>query len=378
MKKRWLSAALCTAMVAGSLAGCGLKSPETTTTAAATEAAKEEATTAAEAKEESKGESAAAGEPVGPAVTLVMAEVNPLDTIVGQTDTAFKEKVEELSGGSITVDLQASGVLGSENDVLDTMLGGGGTIDMSRISAFALTSYGAQKSVLLSVPYTFVNREHFWKFADSELAPEFLMEPHDNGLGVRGLFYGEEGFRHFFFKEEANTLEDLKGLKIRVSNDPVMTGMVAGLGANATVVSMNELYSALQTGVVDAAEQPIANYASNAFPEVAPYLMLDGHTLGAVQVVITDEAWDSLTPEQQEVVDECGKLAVQYEREINRAGDDEILSRWQSKNGVEVIPYEDLDIDSFKAVVEPVTEWYIGELKKQGYKDAEELVAAFK
>ena len=100
MKKRWLSAALCTAMVAGSLAGCGLKSPETTTTAAATEAAKEEATTAAEAKEESKGESAAAGEPVGPAVTLVMAEVNPLDTIVGQTDTAFKEKVEELSGGS--------------------------------------------------------------------------------------------------------------------------------------------------------------------------------------------------------------------------------------------------------------------------------------
>ena len=127
MKKRWLSAALCTAMVAGSLAGCGLKSPDTATTAAATEAAKEEATTAADAKEETKEEAKAeAGEPVGPAVTLVMAEVNPLDTIVGQTDTAFKEKVEELSGGSITVDLQASGVLGSENDVLDTMLGGGG------------------------------------------------------------------------------------------------------------------------------------------------------------------------------------------------------------------------------------------------------------
>ena len=70
------------------------------------------------------------------------------------------------------------------------------------------------------------------------------------------------------------------------------------------------------------------------------------------------------------------KLSSGYK--INRAGDDEILSRWQSKNGVEVIPYEDLDIDSFKAVVEPVTEWYIGELKKQGYKDAEELVAVFK
>ena len=340
MKKRWLSAALCTAMVAGSLAGCGLKSPETTTTAAATEAAKEEATTAAEAKEESKGESAAAGEPVGPAVTLVMAEVNPLDTIVGQTDTAFKEKVEELSGGSITVDLQASGVLGSENDVLDTMLGGGGTIDMSRISAFALTSYGAEKSVLLSVPYTFVNREHFWKFADSELAPEFLMEPHDNGLGVRGLFYGEEGFRHFFTVKPVNGLEDLKGMKLRVSNDPIMNGMVAGLGANATVVSFNELYSALQTGVVDAAEQPIANYASNAFPEVAPYLMLDGHTLGAVQVVITDEAWNGLTEDQQAILMEAGEYASTNNRANSENKENEVLEQLKA-DGVTVVEVED-------------------------------------
>ena len=340
MKKRWLSAALCTAMVAGSLAGCGLKSPETTTTAAATEAAKEEATTAAEAKEESKGESAAAGEPVGPAVTLVMAEVNPLDTIVGQTDTAFKEKVEELSGGSITVDLQASGVLGSENDVLDTMLGGGGTIDMSRISAFALTSYGAEKSVLLSVPYTFVNREHFWKFADSELAPEFLMEPHDNGLGVRGLFYGEEGFRHFFTVKPVNGLEDLKGMKLRVSNDPIMNGMVAGLGANATVVSFNELYSALQTGVVDGAEQPIANYASNAFPEVAPYLMLDGHTLGAVQVVITDEAWNGLTEDQQAILMEAGEYASTNNRANSENKENEVLEQLKA-DGVTVVEVED-------------------------------------
>ena len=357
MKKRWLSAALCTAMVAGSLAGCGLKSPETTTTAAATEAAKEEATTAAEAKEESKGESAAAGEPVGPAVTLVMAEVNPLDTIVGQTDTAFKEKVEELSGGSITVDLQASGVLGSENDVLDTMLGGGGTIDMSRISAFALTSYGAEKSVLLSVPYTFVNREHFWKFADSELAPEFLMEPHDNGLGVRGLFYGEEGFRHFFTVKPVNGLEDLKGMKLRVSNDPIMNGMVAGLGANATVVSFNELYSALQTGVqfvegnnelysalqtgvVDGAEQPIANYQSNAFPEVAPNLILDGHTLGAIQVIITDDAWDKLTPEQQDVLTEAGKYASEFNRKISEEAENKVLDELKA-NGVNVVEVED-------------------------------------
>lgn len=274
-------------------------------------------------------------------VTLVMAEVNPLDTIVGQTDTAFKEKVEELSNGSITIDLQASGVLGSENDVLDAMLGGGGMIDMSRISAFALTSYGGTKSSLLSLPYTFVSRDHFWNFATSDLAKEFLAEPEENGFGVRGLFYGEEGFRHFFTVNEVNGIEDMAGLKLRVSNDPVMTGMVESLGASATVVAFGELYSALQTGVVDGAEQPIANYKSNAFPEVAPNLILDGHTLGAIQVVITDAAWNKLTEEQQAILVEAGEYASQFNRELSANAEAEVLEELKAE-GVNVVEVEDV------------------------------------
>ena len=345
MKKRIVSAVLCTAMVAGSLAGCGSKKAEETT-AAATEAATEATEAAEEKTEAAEGETEAAAEAGSydtanmPEVTLVYAEVNPLDTIVGQMATDFKNKVEELSDGKITIDVQASGVLGSENDVLDTMLGGGGTIDMSRISAFALNSYGAKKSMLLSIPYTFQDRAHFWNFATSDLAQEFLTEPVDLGLGVRGLYYGEEGFRHFFFVNPATKLEDLSGLKIRVSNDPVMTGMVAGLGANATVVSMNELYSALQTGVVDAAEQPIANYYSNAFPEVAPHLLLDGHTLGAVQVIITDEAWDKLTEDQQAILMEAGKYASENNRANSENKENEVLEQLKA-DGVTVTEVED-------------------------------------
>ena len=345
MKKRIVSAVLCTAMVAGSLAGCGSKKAEETT-AAATEAATEATEAAEEKTEAAEGETEAAAEAGSydtanmPEVTLVYAEVNPLDTIVGQMATDFKNKVEELSDGKITIDVQASGVLGSENDVLDTMLGGGGTIDMSRISAFALNSYGAKKSMLLSIPYTFQDRAHFWNFATSDLAQEFLTEPVDLGLGVRGLYYGEEGFRHFFFVNPATKLEDLSGLKIRVSNDPVMTGMVSGLGANATVVSMNELYSALQTGVVDAAELPIANYYSNAFPEVAPHLLLDGHTLGAVQVIITDEAWDKLTEDQQAILMEAGKYASENNRANSENKENEVLEQLKA-DGVTVTEVED-------------------------------------
>lgn len=318
MKKKLLAALMSATMVLG-LTACGLQAPA------------ESGTNTSTAADTTKS---------GETITLVYAEVNPLDTIVGQTGTAFKEKVKELSGGSIIIDIQASGVLGSENDVLDTMLGGGGTIDMSRISAFALTSYGGEKSKLLSLPYTFVSREHFWNFADSDLADEFLIEPHNNGTGVRGLFYGEEGFRHFFTVKDIATMDDLAGMKLRVSNDPVMNGLVESLGASPTVVSFGELYSALQTGVVDGAEQPIANYKSNAFPEVAPNLILDGHTLGAIQVIITDEAWDSLTAEQQGWLTEAGKYASEFNRKISEDAENKVLEELKAE-GVNVVEVED-------------------------------------
>ena len=294
--------------------------------------------TSAAASTAPAGDAAAAAS--DPKVTLVYAEVNPLDTIVGQTGSHFKEKVEELTGGSVVVDVQASGVLGSENDVLDAILGGSTSIDISRISAFALTSYGCNKSKLLSIPFTFENRAHFWNFANSELAPEFLNEPQELGLPVRGIFYGEEGFRHFFTVNPVSGIADFKGLKLRVSNDPVMNGMVEGLGANPTVVSFGELYSALQTGVVDGAEQPIANYKSNAFPEVANNLILDGHTLGAIQAVITDNAWNKLTENQQAAVMEAAADTQAFNADLSETAENKVLDELKS-SGCNVIDVPD-------------------------------------
>lgn len=281
--------------------------------------------------------SALAEEPI----TLTYAEVNPLEgTIVGAVATAFKEKVEELTDGSVLIDIQAGGVLGSEDQILDNLLGGGNITDISRISAFALTQYGCEKASLLSIPYTFVNEQHFWNFAASDLAQEFLAEPQEIGLPLRGICYGEEGFRHFFFKNEVKGIEDLKGLKIRVSSDPVMTGMVTDLGAAATTVAFTELYSALQSGVVDAAEQPTANYRSNAFQEVAPYLLLDGHTLGAIQIVITDNAWAKLNEDQQKAIYEAGQYASTVCAEKVSEVEADTFAKL-AEDGATVIPVED-------------------------------------
>ena len=275
-------------------------------------------------------------------VKLTYAEVNPLDdsTIVGSIAKIFKQKVEELSKGEIVIDVQASGVLGSEAQVLDGILSGGDTVDIMRISAFSLTSYGCQKAMLLSIPYTFVSREHFWKFANSPLAAEFLAEPKEVGLPLRGICYGEEGFRHFFFKDAVAGIGDLKGRKIRVSEDPVMTGMVRDLGASPTVVSFTELYSALQTGVTDGAEQPISNYRSNAFQEVAPYVILDGHTLGAIQIIIADSGWNKLNDQQRAWIMEAGKFVQQENAKISAAKEEAVLAQLKSE-GIHVIDVAD-------------------------------------
>ena len=281
--------------------------------------------------------SAAMAEPI----TLTYAEVNPVEgTVVGDVALAFKEKLEELSGGEILVDIQASGVMGDEKTVLSNIFAGDTSVDIVRISAFALNQYGAEKSVFLTLPYVFTSEDHYWNFVESDLAKEFLAEAKEKGMPVTGLAYGEEGFRHFFFKNEVKGIEDLKGLKIRVSDDPIMTGMVSGLGAAATTVSFGELYTSLQSGVVDAAEQPITNYLSNSFQEVAPYLLKDGHTLGTIELIITDAAMAKLSEEQQAMVQEAADYAMTVCKESVAVKQDE-AQQTLIDGGCTVIEVED-------------------------------------
>lgn len=258
-------------------------------------------------------------------ITLVMAEVNPAETIAGQMDQAFKEKVEELSGGKIKIDLQCSGILGDVDSVMELMLKPNSTIQIHRMSAVNMAMYGCKKSSLLSIPFTFSSKEHFWNFAASEDAATILDEP--EVLGLKGLFFGEEGFRHFFSTKKLLSTEDFDNLKVRGTNDAAMQGLLAGLKADSIPVNYADLYGALQTGIVDAAEQPIANYLANHFHKVAPYMILDGHTLGVMETIITLECWNSLTKNQQDILLEAGKYASDFCRKLSQTNEDKVKSR---------------------------------------------------
>ncbi|MBQ3671252.1 MAG: TRAP transporter substrate-binding protein [Treponema sp.] len=255
-------------------------------------------------------------------ITLLMAEVNPEDSICGKMDFAFKQKVEELSNGKIHIDLKCAGILGDESQVMKIFMSENPTIQLVRISA-SLAKYGGKKSRLLSIPFTFSNAEHFWKFASSDIADEILNEPYELNLGMRGLFYGEEGFRHFFSTEKIASIEDMKGRKTRVSGQ-VLTDLAKSLKATPVEVPFTDLYSSLQTGKTEVAEQPISNYLTNSFHKVAPYIILDGHMLGAVQVLISSKAWDSLSENQQRILVAAGKYASDYCRKIAAESEEDI------------------------------------------------------
>ena len=321
---RRAAALIMTAVMACTLAACGGSAGTSATTQTQTEAA-----------DSSAGQAAS-----GSTVKLTYAEVNSIDSTDGGWAKYFKEQVETLTNGSVVIDIQASGVLGAESDVLDGMISGGGTVDIARVSCYAMNTYSCNKSALLGLPFIFESRDHFWNFVNSDLGEELKAEPAEAGLGVTALYYLEDGFRSFFFKEPVNGIDDLKGKKIRVSTDQIMTGMVNGLGASPTVVSFNELYTSLQSGVVDGAEQPLPPYESNTFNEVAPYVILDEHTLATSYVIISDDAKAKLTEEQYQAIVEAGKATEQYCMEEAAKYDEECRARLEEK-GVTFIEVPD-------------------------------------
>lgn len=242
-----------------------------------------------------------------------MAEPNPEGSISAKVDHEFIKKVEELSKGSITIELHASGILGDNTAVLKAMTQPGSSgINIARLSPAAIANYGCTMHGLLGVPYTFKNHAHFWKFASSPVAEVILDEPYKAKIGVKGLFFMEEGFRHFFSTKPLNDIEDFEGEKIRTAGNSVMEGISLGMKGQSVNIAFTALYSALQTGKVSIAEQPLVNYLANDFHKVAPYMILDGHELGAAEVVIASETWDSLSKEQKEILVKAGKYAGEY------------------------------------------------------------------
>lgn len=264
-------------------------------------------------------------------VTLLMSECNPQETISGMMDKKFCEEVARLSGGSITIDLRCTGILGDQQTIVDEIFDGQKGVDILRCAISDISDKGCNKARILSIPFLFPTRESYWDFVDSELSNEILNEPKSKNYPVLGLFWGDEGFRHFFSVSTLKTMKDMEGRRVRISTDPVMCSFIKEIGANPINTAFSELYGALRVESVEIAEQPLSNYYSNYFYEVAPNVILDGHTLGITLTIISERAWNSLSKKQKEIITEAGKIASQYCRNISEARDNKVIMDLRGK-----------------------------------------------
>ena len=251
------------------------------------------------------------------------------------------ERLDEISNGHMRIDIYPSGQLGGERETVELVQIG--SLAMTKVSTSPLESFVPAMQIF-SIPYVFRDRDHFFKVLDSEIGRELL---ESTGVArLRGLGYYDAGSRSFYTTEKpVHAPADLKGLKIRVQKSQTSVRMVAALGGSATPISWGELYTALQQGVVDGAENnPPSFYLSRQY-EVSKYYSLDEHTSVPDILLISSRTWDDLTPEQQAWLQEAVDDSVAYQRKLWQEATDEALAAVQAA-GVEVIypdkaPFQD-------------------------------------
>ncbi|MFV0465658.1 MAG: TRAP transporter substrate-binding protein DctP [Lachnospiraceae bacterium] len=289
-----------------------------------------------------------------PEIILKYAELNPSEHPMGQGAEKFAELVSEKSNGRIKIDLYLSGTLGDEKTSMQGVQIG--TIDIFRANANNMGDYNCNLMNALALPYVFPDIESLHSVLTGEIGQDLLNEVQASGTQMVGLGYMEEGARNLFFTDKAvTTLDGLKGLKIRVPETEVMIKTMEALGANPTPISYSELYTSLQTGVVDGAENAVTGYVTNSFQEVAPYYLKDAHTFGPGLIVISEKSWSSLSSDDQEILKNAASETQEYVFNLSVELENQYYDGLE-ESGIEVLEVE--DIENWRSAVKDVYSLY--------------------
>lgn len=260
------------------------------------------------------------------------------------------KRVREKSDGKLTIDIYPSGQLGSERESLELLQIG--SLGMTKVSAAVMESFSPNFKVL-SLPYIFKNKEHYYRVLEGEIGEDLLEEGDDYWL--HGLTYYDAGSRSFYTTNKAiRKPEDLAGLKIRVQDSPTAISMIDAFGGSATPISWGELYTALQQGVVDGAENNPPSFYLSRHYEVSKYYSLNEHTMVPDILMISTKVWEDLSEQEKEWLSEAVEESVPVQRRLWAEAEQEALEAVKAA-GVEVIHP---DKEPFAKLVEPLYETY--------------------
>ncbi|MDO4228703.1 MAG: TRAP transporter substrate-binding protein [Capnocytophaga sp.] len=253
--------------------------------------------------------------------TLTFAHNLPTSHPVHKGVEVFKAHLEHISGGKLSIQIYANGQLGTEREVLELLQIG--SISMTKVSSSAISNF-VPEYLIFGIPYLFEDKDHFFRTLEGNIGEELLAKGHHYWL--HGLCFYDAGSRSFYTKSKfIKTPEDLKNMKIRVMGDKMSVAMVKSLGGSPTPMAFGELYTALQQGVVDGAENNAPSFVTSVHYEICKYYTLDEHSYMPDVVIIGTKFLEKLSPQEQEWVFEAAKVSAQKQKEFWQQAEQESM-----------------------------------------------------
>lgn len=265
--------------------------------------------------------------------TLVMAVEVPLDAPYGKLAVAYKENVESMSGGALSIEIYENGLLGFGEELLRSIGEDSNAADIMLVPIRDLADAGCTETGKLLAPYSFDGHNGFLTWAASKDAQALLLEPKDRGVGATGLFFAEDGFRHLFLRENE---KEIQGKRIAGGADEENAAYVEENGGVYDYLPSIDIKKAIANGSLDGAEQGLTFYKENALWETAPYIVTDSHLASPCEAVIKLDSAEGLTAEELDLLKQAGEEAVKtFTRELE-AEDQAMLDEFTG-HGAEVV-----------------------------------------
>jgi len=286
------------------------------------------------------------------------ADVHPADYPTVTAVMEMGKLVNERTKGKHSVKVFGQSALGSEKDTIEqTKLG---ALDMVRVNSSAFNNI-APETIVPALPFVFKSTAHMRSVLDGPIGDDILkaLEPQ----GFIGLAFYDSGARSFYTtKKPIKTVEDMKGMKVRVQQSDMWVAMMQAVGANATPLPYAEVYTALKTGVVDAAENNWPSYNTSRHYEVAKYYSLSEHSLAPEILVFSKRVWDGLPKDEQEIIRKAAKESVPFMRKQWDAREAESRKIVEAA-GSQIVT--DIDKKAFQAAMQPVYAKFAADAKLQ-------------
>ncbi len=268
---------------------------------------------------------------------------------VHKTMEYMAELVKEKSGGSLIVQIFPSEQLGTEKECIEALQLG--YLAMTKTSTAPMEGFVPEIQIF-GIPYLFRDSEHYWKVLKGPIGRELLVAGTNKGL--RGLCYYDAGARSFYAKKEIHSPEDLHGLKIRVMESVMAMQMIEAMGGSPTPISWGELYTSLDQGVVDAAENNPPSFETSRHFEICKFYILDEHVRLPDMLLISTRTWKSLNEEQQQILQQAVDESVEYNIKLWKEAEQASLEKVRDAGVTIIRP----DKEPFQQSVESMWERY--------------------